>query len=252
MYRPEQIALRPNVPAEKQEAARRDLAGYYAHCSALDECVGRIIATLAECGLEDDTVLVFTSDHGDMLGSQGTQRKQRPWDESIRVPLLLRWPGGLGRDGRKLPTPINTPDIMPTLLGLCEIEIPATAEGTDHSRLLRGETPDADEPVLIMCASPFGEWTREHGGREYRGIRTVRYTYVRTLDGPWLLFDNQEDPYQMENLCDRPQHAALQADLEAKLKRKLQETHDDFRPGAEYIEKWGYQTDRTGTVPYKP
>ncbi|NQT38647.1 MAG: sulfatase, partial [Planctomycetes bacterium] len=76
MYDPKEIALRGNVPQAAQAAARRDLAGYYAHASALDECTGRIVQTLAECGLTDDTILDFTSDHGDMLGSQGMARKQ--------------------------------------------------------------------------------------------------------------------------------------------------------------------------------
>lgn len=246
------VVLRPNVPPQAQAAARRDLAGYYAHIAALDACVGRIVQSLDECGLADDTILVFTSDHGDMIGSQGEIRKQRPWDESIRVPFLVRYPGRLGNDGSKLITPVNTPDIMPTLLGLCGIEIPDTVEGTDRTRLLEGSQADADEAVLITCPSPFGEWTRKHGGREYRGVRTTRYTYVRTLDGPWLLYDNQQDPYQLQNLCGQPAHASLERDLEAVLSARLMETGDDFLPGAEYVAKWGYKLNERGTVPYTP
>ncbi len=250
LYRPEDIKLRENVPAQTQAAAQRDLAGYYAHCSALDECLGRVVATLDECGLRDDTILVFTSDHGDMLGSRGHYKKQRPWDESIRVPFLLHWPGTLGRNGRKLITPINTPDIMPTLLGLCGIEAPKTVEGTDRTALLRGEVQDGDSAALIMCPSPFGQWTRRQGGREYRGLRTAQYTYVRSLDGPWLLYDNQRDPFQQDNLCGKSQTAELQAGLETRLQQMLQQTGDDFRPGGEYIRTWGYTTDAQGTVPY--
>lgn len=250
--RPEDLVLRPNVPEEARAAARRDLAGYYAHITALDACVGRIVQTVSECGLEDDTILVFTSDHGDMLGSHGQIRKQKPWDESIRVPFLLRYPAVLGRGGRKLALPVNTPDIMPTLLGLCGLEIPGTVEGEDRSKLLRGEEPDRDEAALVTCPSPFGEWTRQHGGREYRGVRTTRYTYVRSLDGPWLLYDNQQDPYQLDNLAGKPEHASLEAELEARLEEKLRATHDEFRPGAEYIAQWNYKVDRSGTVPYTP
>ena len=72
-----------------------DLAGYYAHCTALDDCFGELRRTLQEAGLAENTILVFTADHGDMLGSQGAYKKQRPYDESIRVPLLLHWPKGL-------------------------------------------------------------------------------------------------------------------------------------------------------------
>ncbi|MFH1266634.1 MAG: sulfatase [Planctomycetota bacterium] len=252
MYRPDQIVLRPNVPEDARAAARRDLAGYYAHISALDACVGRIVETVAECGLEDDTILVFTSDHGDMLGSHGQIRKQKPWDESIRVPFLVRYPAALGRRGRKLALPVNTPDIMPTLLGLSGLEIPGTVEGADRSKLLRGEEPDRDEAALVTCPNPFGEWTRKRGGREYRGVRTARYTYVRSLDGPWLLYDNQQDPHQLNNLAAKPEHAPLQAELEARLAEKLHETRDEFRPGAEYVAQWNYKLNASGTVPYTP
>lgn len=250
-FRPEDIQLRPNVPEEAAEAARRDLAGYYAHCAALDVCVGRIISELDDLGLADDTILVFTSDHGDMIGSQGNQRKQRPWDESIRVPFLLRYPRTLGRNAKELTLPINSPDIMPTLLGLCGIDVPKSVEGTDRTALITGAVSDGDEAALIACPSPFGEWTREKGGREYRGVRTRRYTYVRTLDGPWLLYDNETDPYQMNNLAGKPEHAALQAELEAKLAARLRETNDQFLPGGQYIAKWGYKTGANGTVPYQ-
>ena len=104
----------------------------------------------------------------------------------------------------------------------------------------------------ISCVAPFGQWTRKLGGREYRGLRTTRYTYVRDLSGPWLLFDNETDPYQMDNLVGRPEQAVLQAELEARLKRKLRKTGDRFLPGADYIKKRGYKLDATGTVPYAP
>lgn len=250
-FSPEQIQLRPNVPPDSQAAARRDLAGYYAHGAALDECMGRIVATLRETGLADNTILVFTSDHGDMLGSHAQVRKQRPWDESILVPFLVRWPRGLGTAGRQLASPFGTPDIMPTLLRLCGIDIPATVEGSDRSAWIRGETADADRGALISCITPFGEWTRNQGGREFRGLRTVRYTYVRALDGPWLLYDNGEDPYQQQNLIGDAKHASLQADLDSQLNDTLKRCKDAFLPGREYLRKWGYKTDASGTVPIK-
>jgi len=185
-----------------------------------------------------------------MIGSQGERRKQRPWDESIRVPLLIRYPALLGSEGVNLTRPIGTPDLMPTLLGASGLTPPASCEGTDRTPCLTGETPDSDDAALITCPSPFGEWTRAGGGREYRGVRTSRYTYVRTLDGPWLLYDNEADPYQMDNLADRPEHAALQSQLDALLDEKLIDTNDDFESGDSYIEKWGYVVGANGTVPY--
>jgi arylsulfatase A-like enzyme len=247
MYDPKNITLRPNVPEESRKTALKDLAGYYAHISALDDCVGDILKTLDRTGIADNTIFVFTSDHGDMHGSQGMIRKQRPWDESIRVPFLLRYPVAHGRTGRTIDMPINTPDIMPTLLGLSGITIPQTVEGTDYCGIIRGEEPPADNPVLIMCPSPFGEWKRGEG-REYRGVRTVRYTYVRDLNGPWLLYDNKNDPYQMDNLVNRAE--SLQNEMETTLQRILKDTNDEFLPGEEYIKRWGYEVTEKGNIPY--
>jgi arylsulfatase A-like enzyme len=252
LYRPEDIVLRPNVPEGVAKRARKDLAGYYAHCSALDACVGDLLSTLDERGLAEDTVFVFTSDHGDMHGSHGVWRKQPPYDEAVRVPFLLRWPAGLGRQGREVTIPVSAPDLVPTLLGLCGLDVPKTVEGTDLSRVLLGEEETDHDAGLIAAYAPFGEWPKSRGGREYRGVRTSRYTYVRTLDGPWLLFDNEEDPYQQRNLANTPAAADLQAELEAVLSRLLAQTGDRFEPAEAYIQRWGYPVDANGTVPYTP
>jgi arylsulfatase A-like enzyme len=249
-FKPEDVTLRPNVPEAYANKAREAIAGYYAHIAALDDCVADLLATLRDAGIERDTIFVFTSDHGDMLYSHGNQKKQQPWDESIRIPFLLRYPALLGTEGRKLDLPINAPDVMPTLLGLSGLPIPASVEGTDFSGILTGRRPANDYAALISCPSPFGQWKRARGGREYRGVRTARYTYCRDLEGPWLLLDNQTDPYQQSNLCNRPEHAALQKRLDALLARKLEETHDAFLSGWDYIKQWGYEVDKSGTVPY--
>ena len=244
------LKLRSNVPKHLEAQARKDLAGYYAHIAALDDCIGEIIQTLKESGLEKNTIFVFTSDHGDMLYSQGQERKQRPWDESILVPFLLRYPAVLGRKGRTIDMPLDAPDIMPTLLGLSGIEIPDSVEGADFSGVIMGTEKPKENAALISCISPFGEWTRPKGGKEYRGVRTRRYTYVKTLKGPWLLYDNKKDPYQLNNLCNKPEHRKLQKKLEGVLLQKLKETNDEFLSGWEYIKKWGYVVDKFGTATY--
>jgi arylsulfatase A-like enzyme len=251
MFDPEKIVLRDNVPADQADAARKDLAGYYAHMAALDHCLGDLLNELKDGGLANDTVFVFTSDHGDMLHSQGQEKKQRPYDESIRVPFLMRYPSEFGYRGRELDWMLNTPDIMPTLLGICGVKIPDTVEGEDFSvPLRRWKKPETDS-ALLMCVAPFGQFTRKQGGREYRGIRTKRYTYVRDLQGPWLLYDNKRDPQQLENLCNRSEVKDLQARLDEKLQKKLKERHDTFEPAEAYLKQWGYSVDDSGTVPYK-
>jgi len=250
MFEPGKLSLRGNVPKEQHAQARETLAGYYAHIAVLDDCIAELMATLKETGIEKDTIFVFTSDHGDMLHSHGQMNKQRPWDESIRVPFLLRYPAAVGSKGRTIDMPINAPDIMPTLLGLSGIEIPDTVEGKDFSDVVRGKARPKDNAALISCPSPFGQWTRKNGGREYRGVRTKRYTYVRDLNGPWLLYDNEKDPCQLDNLCNKPKHAKLQKKLEGLLSQKLKETNDEFLPGQDYIKKWGCKVNPSGTVGY--
>ena len=250
LYKPQEIELRPNVPEGMAAEARAWLAGYYAHCSAIDKSAGDILATLDELGIADDTVLVFASDHGDMLGSHGLTRKQKPYDESIRVPFLLRYPAAYGRGAREAAPFLNAHDIMPTLLGVCGLPIPGTAEGRDFSPALRGERVES-EAALLACFHPFGEWSRPAGGREYRGIRTERHTYCRTLEGPWLLFDNEADPWQLDNLANRPESAALLAEMDALLQSELDALGDDFLDGMSYINRWGYPLDDTGTVPFR-
>lgn len=246
------LKLRPNVPAAARETTRRILAGYYAHGTALDDCLGQLRRVLTETGLADNTILVFTADHGDQLGSHGLYKKQKPLDESIRVPMLWHWPRGLGRTGRRLDAPINSEDLMPTLLGLCGVPIPGTIEGLDYSGYLRGGKKPGDDATVILCVAPFGEWERRAGGKEYRGLRTTRFTYVRDLNGPWLLFDNRNDPYQTNNLVNLPAHARLQAELEATLARKLAERGDKFLPADDYVKQRGYVVDANGTAPYAP
>ena len=157
----------------------------------------------------------------------------------------------LGKKAKQIDMPIGTPDIMPTLLGLSGLNIPKGVEGTDYSSVLDGSRRAPDDVALIECPWPFGEWKRKDGGKENRGIRTKRYTYVRDLEGPWLLYDNQKDPYQQTNLTNDPKHAALQADLDKKLYAKLNAHGDKFEHGSIYIKKWNYQSHRHGTMPHK-
>ncbi|HWN94722.1 MAG TPA: sulfatase [Methylomirabilota bacterium] len=250
MYAPEKIQFHPNVPKAAQPQARKELAGYYAHCTALDDSFADLLRTLDETGLATNTIVVFTSDHGDMLWSQDQQRKQRPWEESARVPMLFRLPASLGIEPQRLAATINTEDVMPTLLSLCGQAIPKTVEGLDFTGAMRGGADPSGGATIVRCISPFGEFIRGRGGREYRAVRTVQHTYVRALDGPWLFYDNLADPYQLTNLVGQPAHAKLQAELEALLQKKLAAQGDGFRPGSEYISKWGYKVDTNGTVRY--
>lgn len=236
-YKDREIALRPNVPESHKAEAIKNLRGYYAHCAALDDCVKRLRETVDSTGKAEDTIFVFTSDHGDMLQSQGTHHKQQPWDESLRVPFLIRYPRLLGRKRRESITPIDAPDIMPTMLGLAGLPVPESVQGKDWSSLIAGKTKDAAEPAALLNLPASFSVVRRLGFAEYRGVRTPRYTYVRSIHGPWLLYDNQVDPYQKKNLV------SLQPELRSRLDRRLDEmlkqAGDEFLPGSRYVERAG-------------
>ena len=248
MYRPGDIRRPPNVPIEASQFFR-NLPGYYAHITALDDCFGRLNAALDELNMRDNTIFIYTSDHGDMIGSQGVYEKQSPWDESNHVPLLIRYPSRF-REAKKIDVPVAAVDIMPTLLDLCGLSCPDTVDGKSFVPYMEGNLPE-DPAVLLQCIQPNGTWHKNTGGREYRGIRTARYTYVEDLLGPWLLYDNLTDPYQMHNMAEDitrgkdedGQMALLQEQLHKRLCEKLIEAGDEFLPGYIYMNKWGYTKD---------
>lgn len=264
MYKQEAIELRPNVPKSMSAKAEEMLSGYYAHCSALDSCFGRLMKTLHENTLDQNTMVLFLSDHGDMLCSQGNYLKQQPWDESIRIPFLIHIPGVSAKSVSG--ACIDAPDIMPTLLGLNGFSIPESVEGRDFSARILG-TPESrscgapqDLPEngelesdlgfgFIASYHPFGNWSLSKGGREYRGLRTQRYTYARSLQGPWLLYDNVKDPYQLVNLIQEPAYTAVLEYLDLQLENILEKRNDSFLNGWTYVEKWAYTVDAEGNIP---
>ena len=250
MYDPEKLVIRPNVPNNIQKRVRNDLAGYYAHCSALDEMVSNLRQTLKTSGADSNTIILFVSDHGDLLGSHGYYKKQQPYDESIRIPMLYYIPATLGGNAAKLDALINADDIMPTLLGLCNVDIPESVEGIDYSDYLKGGENPGDTLTWISCVQPFGQWSRKRGGKEYRGYRSKQYTYTRDMDGPWQLFDNDKDPYQMRNLVGEDGYVSLVKSFDSLLEQELDETKDQFLSGLEYAKRWNYELDENETVPY--
>lgn len=255
IYRKMVLRLRKNVPEKFRNKAIEDLIGYYAHITALDSCIGVLQNALVETGIEKNTIFVFTSDHGHMVRSHATDQnqsphKQMPYEESINVPLLIRYPALHGDKGMKNDMLINTPDILPTLLGMSNIKVPESVEGKNKSLFLLTPSKEKTSATLIASYHPFGQWMQKLGGKEYRGVRTKRYTYVKDLKGPWLLFDNKEDPFQQNNLIRSKKHSKIISLLEKELQQLLENTNDDFLPGVEYVKKWGYVLDNTGTAPY--
>jgi arylsulfatase A-like enzyme len=245
-YEPQQLTLRPNVqplrPASEWLARglepRRTLADYYAAITALDEQFGRLLDGLAAAGLDENTIVVFTSDHGDQLWSHGTMKKQQPFEESIHIPLICRWPGRIPA-GRRSDALVSIVDYAPTLCGLAGITPPEGVQGTDRSALVLGQDAAGADAVLLMDLIVADE-SRIQELPEWRGLRTSRYTYAQRQNGEdWLLFDNEQDPYQLTNLVDTTVASATRDHLARELDRRLAEIGDHKCPGEEYIRALG-------------
>jgi arylsulfatase A-like enzyme len=252
LYDAQSIPARANCP----EPPRDDLWGYYAQTTFLDDQLARLVAAIDEIGIADDTILVFTSDHGDMHGSHGVYKKQWPWDESIKVPFVLRYPRRV-KAGSVFDFPVSAIDVMPTLLGLAGLPVPGSCEGVDLSPFVTGKRSDAPEGVLLMNPCPFSigdprgadQVPSYQGMRmEYRGVRTSRCTYARTIDRPWLLYDNAQDPFQLRNLVDDPAHRVLAQEMEERMQALMAHIGDEFLPKESYYERFGIELDHRGKV----
>ncbi len=253
-YDPAALTPRDNVPEADQPRCREILAGYYAHCEALDTAFGRLLDAIDAMGCRDNTVVVFTSDHGDMLKSHGMIEKQCPFEESLRIPYLIRAPWVLPA-GTVNRTVIEFADSWPTLAGLCGLPDHEPIQTKDQSaHLIAGTVPD-ENAGLYASYVPFATWIQQQNipelfrAREARGLRTERHLYVESLEGPWLLYDCQEDPYQMQNLVDAPAFTSLREELATRLKARLADEKDNFLPCKNYITQWGYQVDEMNAIP---
>lgn len=205
---------------------RESLRWYYAQCTAVDEQFGRLLDHLKARGLDDNTIVLFTSDHGDMMGMHGRQGKNVAYEESMHVPFMIRWPAKL--EPRKDNLLISTPDIAPTLLGMMGLsqKFPAEWEGIDYSRALtdgKGRRPEGQ--LYIHLTEGWGDApdTGFRFGR--RGWRDHEWTYVLTRKAGKVdqeeLFNRKSDPAQNKDVAkDNPAVIKrLKAKMDAELRR---------------------------------
>ena len=222
------LSNRPNVNIEGDtpggRLARKHIKNYFAMVTGVDEQFGRILRALKESGLEDETIVVFTSDHGNCLGAHEQATKNVHYEESMRVPFLIRWPGKI--EARHDDLPVSTPDIYPTLLDLIgfSVDIPKQVQGTSHASIFltgKGKRPTSQLYMWVPVGKPAL-------GR--RGVRTHRYTFVISKaegkSDEYVLHDNINDPYQLKNIADNePQ---IVRELTKKLEKWLRKNNDPW------------------------
>ena len=211
---------------DSEQSIREDTALYYDNILALDREMGRLMESLDRSGIRENTLVVFTSDHGDMLGSHRMGHKQMPFEESIRIPFLIRYPERIeaGQVTDALLAPV---DLIPTLFSLAGIPVPML-DGKDMSPAVLGASVQ-QEGLLIGTILSGGNPLHSNALRPWRGVRTERYTYAKFLEPEekgWLLFDNRNDPQQMNNLMDDENHSAVKEYLDALTERLRKENSE--------------------------
>jgi len=218
---------KPNLPAYQRV--------YYAMTANLDDNVGRIMNAVDAAGTKNDTIIVFTSDHGEMFGANGRVFKLTFYDPAARVPMIIRWPGTIP-GGLVSDACMGTPDIMPTLLGLMGLPIPGAVEGMDLSHLARGRKGPEPEFAFLQGLGHTWQW---NDGFEWRAVRDKRYTYaIYRRDKSELLFDNQGDPLQMQNLARDPAHGDALNRLRRQMAEKMRSLDDTFEACTWYRDHW--------------
>ncbi|MBT3273323.1 MAG: sulfatase, partial [Spirochaetales bacterium] len=212
---------------------------YYAQTSSIDENIGRLRAALSELNLDENTIFIFTSDHGEMFGAQGRVMKNIFYEEASRIPFLLRMPtkdDGANTAPEKIDACTSYVDVMPTLLGLIGTEIPREVEGMDVSHLIRGEDGPEPEFAFLQNTGACAAW---ENGHEWRALRNKQYTYaVFKSDGQELLFDNQNDPFQTKNLANDRDHKETFNRFRKVLREKMVSLNDTFEDSLYYKDHW--------------
>lgn len=209
--------------------------GYYAQTTSLDECFGRLMSALQQLGLAEDTIVVFTSDHGEMFGAHGRRAKNIFYEEACRIPFLMRWPGRIPA-GSRSDACLATVDLLPTLCSLMGLEAPPGMEGMDLSHLARGKPGPEPEAAFMQICGATAAW---EDGHEWRALRDKRHTYAKyRVDGKELLFDNRADPYQTKNLAGDRGHAATLDKFRAMMARRMEAINDNFDACTWYRDHW--------------
>jgi arylsulfatase A-like enzyme len=205
---------------------QRYMQDYLACVQSVDDNVGRLLDFLKASGLERDTIVVYTSDQGFFLGEHGLFDKRFMYEESLRMPVLVRWPAVIRPGSETRALALNV-DFAPTFLAAAGLAVPAAMQGLSLLPLLRGETPaDWRDAIYYRYYHDPGH----HDTRAHYGVRTASHKLIYYWKKQqWELYDLGTDPHEMRNLYGQPGQEALTAELKARLARLRQELQDDDR-----------------------
>lgn len=197
------------------------------HC---DDSVGSILAALRERCLEEETVVIYTSDHGDAAAAHKLRGKHVPYEEAVAVPFIIRWKGNLPEGVVDETHLVSGIDIFSTVCDFAGAEVPAGVGGSS----IREVIDDPSRPGRDMVAIEIGRHPRPQGTApraDCRIVRTPRYKYMRFETAEEMLFDMDDDPGEMSNLAGRPEHSDTLLELRRLLEDHLTDTNDPFVMG---------------------
>ncbi|MGB2864072.1 MAG: sulfatase-like hydrolase/transferase [Sedimentisphaerales bacterium] len=210
MYDPEEMTV-PNTFEESstggkdRDAMKVKKAHYCGLVKCIDDNVGRILASLSDKSILDDTIIVFTTDHGEYMSEHGLYGKNQWYRTAYQIPFLVRWPKKISA-GTVVEQFVTNVDVQQTLLGLMGIEPSGREQGRDASPLLRGEKIEWKDEAMI-----------HHSSLEAAGIFTPKYELVLKSNGRHMLFDRLNDPEQTKNLCGKPEYSDIMRELAARI-----------------------------------
>jgi arylsulfatase A-like enzyme len=204
---------------DKAENIRRHFQRYYAAITEMDAALGRVLKAVDEMGLRENTYFIFMGDNGWFMGEHGFTSKVLPYEESIRVPMIIAGPGIEHGTDENLVLNI---DLAPTILELAQIPIPQNMHGESLLRLLKNKETQWRKSFLYEAPTP------SLGSRPLLALRTQRYKLVQTYDEDELsrvvfeeLYDMQQDPKEINNLADVPDYSSILHQLRSQLKRAI-------------------------------
>ena len=199
--------------AKPEKKCNFKMAQYHGMMKCIDDNVGKLIAALKERDLYDNTILIFTADHGDMRGEHHRQNKGVPMEASAKIPFVIRWPEKL-KAGRKIDHAVNTTDFMPTILSLMGVEKSGQEEGRDLSAVFEGGSIEKEKDITFMRG------TTQQNAQSAGWIAAVTPTHKLILsdkDEAWLL-DLSQDPDELKNYISDPKQKATVKSLATSLK----------------------------------
>lgn len=217
--KPEQIPAWGKPAGVTAKQLQKLMRQYYGMVKCIDDNVGEVLNTLKEQGVSDRTIVIFTSDHGDLCGEHGRLNKGVPYEGSARIPFIIRCPGKI-EPGTVVTQALGTVDFLPTVLSLMEVEVPHQVDGRDASALFMGKDIDWED-ISFVRATGEGNWISAISA-EYKLVYSAN-------EEPWL-FDLKKDPNELTNLAGQAEYADTLQSMTQKLVaygKKYQDPHLD-------------------------